>query len=165
MERGPTGPMPCSRRAVLSVDQSWSGGCCSSDPRGWIPLKVRAEAAASFYEKIQELSPRNDFEHSLQSQAIQTAFEIGQARSLLVEQAGSSIPMPFLVVMVFWLAVIFASFGLFAPRNATVIATLFVCALSVSGAIFLILELDSPFSGLLQISDAPLRNAITHIGM
>ena len=73
--------------------------------------------------------------------------------------------MPFLVVMVFWLAVIFASFGLFAPRNATVIATLFVCALSVSGAIFLILELDSPFSGLLQISDAPLRNAITHIGM
>ena len=73
--------------------------------------------------------------------------------------------MPFLVVMVFWLAVIFASFGLFAPRNATVIATLFVCALSVSGAIFLILELDSPFSGLLQISYAPLRNAITHIGM
>jgi hypothetical protein len=73
--------------------------------------------------------------------------------------------MPFLVVMVFWLAVIFASFGLFAPRNATVIATLFVCALSVSGAIFLILELDSPFSGLLQISDAPLRNAITHIEM
>ena len=72
--------------------------------------------------------------------------------------------MPFLVVMVFWLAVIFASFGLFAPRNATVIATLFVCALSVSGAIFLILELDSPFSGLLQISDAPLRNAITHLG-
>jgi hypothetical protein len=72
--------------------------------------------------------------------------------------------MPFLVVMVFWLAVIFASFGLFAPRNATVIATLFVCALSVSGAIFLILELDSPFSGLLQISDAPLRNAIAHLG-
>jgi hypothetical protein len=66
--------------------------------------------------------------------------------------------------MVFWLAVIFVSFGLFAPRNATVIATLFVCALSVSGAIFLILELDSPFSGLLQISDAPLRNAIALIG-
>ena len=66
--------------------------------------------------------------------------------------------------MVFWLAVIFASFGLFAPRNATVIVTLFVCALSVSGAIFLILELDSPFSGLLQIPDAPLRNTIAHLG-
>jgi hypothetical protein len=65
---------------------------------------------------------------------------LGQARSLLLEQAGSSIPAPFLVVMVFWLAIIFTRFGLFAPYNATIVATLFLCALSVSGAIFLILE-------------------------
>jgi len=65
---------------------------------------------------------------------------------------------------VFWLAVIFTSFGLFAPRNATVVITLFVCALSVSAAIFLIVELDSPFSGMLQISNVPLQNAIAHIG-
>jgi hypothetical protein len=83
---------------------------------------------------------------------------------LLLEQAGSSIPAPFLVVMVFWLAIIFTSFGLFAPYNATVVATLFLCALSVSGAIFLILELDSPFAGLMQISDAPLRNALAIVG-
>jgi hypothetical protein len=125
--------------------------------------QVRAEAAR-FYENIQELTPRNDLQHALQSQALQIALAIGQTRSLLVEQAGSSIPVPFLVVVIFWLAVIFLSFGLFAPRNATVIATLFVCALSVSAAIFLILELDSPFSGLLQISDVPLRNALAHIG-
>ena len=66
--------------------------------------------------------------------------------------------------MVFWLAVIFTSFGLFAPYNATVVVTLFLCALSVSGAIFLILELDSPFAGLMQISDAPLRNALAIVG-
>jgi hypothetical protein len=149
------------RRAVLSLDQSWLEDAARSERLD--SAQVRAEAA-SFYENIQELTPRNDFEHSLQSQALQIGFQIGQTRSLLVEQAGSSIPMPFLVVLVFWLTIIFASFGLFAPRNATVIATLFVCALSVSGAIFLILELDSPFSGLLQISDAPLRNAIAQIG-
>jgi len=68
------------------------------------------------------------------------------------------------VVLVFWLSLIFASFGLFAPRNATVIVTLFVCALSVSGAIFLILELDRSFEGLLQISSAPLRDALVHLG-
>jgi len=62
--------------------------------------------------------------------------------------------------MVFWLAIIFTSFGPFAPYNATVVVTLFLCALSVSGAIFLILELYSPFAGLMQISDAPLRNAL-----
>jgi len=100
----------------------------------------------------------------LQSQALQTAMEIARTRSLLLEQAGSSIPAPFLVVVVFWLAVIFTSFGLFAPRNATVVITLFVCALSVSAAIFLITELDSPFSGLLRISNVPLQNAIAHIG-
>jgi nitric oxide reductase large subunit len=66
--------------------------------------------------------------------------------------------------MVFWLTIIFVSFGLFAPPNATVVATLFVCALSVSGAIFLVLEMDRPFSGLIQISDAPLRNALAHLG-
>jgi hypothetical protein len=67
-------------------------------------------------------------------------------------------------MLVFWLSVIFASFGLLAPRNATVIATLFVCGVSVSSAIFLILELNRSFEGLLQISSAPLRDALVHLG-
>jgi len=82
---------------------------------------------------------------------------------VLFEQGGRSIPMPFLVLLIFWVTVIFLSFGLFAPHNATVIATLFLCALSVSGAIFLIMELDRPFGGVIQISSAPLRNAIDNI--
>lgn len=149
------------RRTVLSLDRNWSEGTSRSEKLD--SAETRA-GGASFYEKIQELAPRNDFQRSLQGQALQIALDLGRARSLLLEQAGSSIPTPFLVVIVFWLAVIFTSFGLFAPYNATVIATLFVCALSVSGAIFLILELDSPFAGLMQISDISLRNAIAHLG-
>ena len=149
------------RRAALSLDLNWSED--TSRSASWDSSATRA-AGASFYEKIQELAPHNDFQRSLQGQALQIAFDLGKARSLLLEQAGSSIPTPFLVVLVFWLAVIFTSFGLFAPYNATVVATLFVCALSVSGAIFLILELDSPFAGLIQISDIPLRDAIAHLG-
>ena len=72
--------------------------------------------------------------------------------------------MPFLVVLTFWLSVLFASFGLFAPANATVIATLLVCGLSVSGAVFLILELDRPFDGLVQISDTSLRTVVDQLG-
>jgi hypothetical protein len=67
-------------------------------------------------------------------------------------------------VLVFWLVTIFISFGLFAPRNPTTIATLFVCALSVSGAVFLILEMYSPFQGLMQISSAPMRTALAQLG-
>jgi hypothetical protein len=149
------------RRAALTLDRNWSEDTSRSAK---LDSSAMRAAAASFYEKIQELAPRNDFQRSLQGQAMQIALDLGQTRSLLLEQAGSSIPTPFLVVLVFWLAVIFTSFGLFAPYNATVVATLFVCALSVSGAIFLILELDSPFAGLIQISDIPLRNAIAHLG-
>ena len=149
------------RRAALSLDQDWADDTSRSAK---LDSSATRAAGASFYEKIQELSPSNDFQRSLQGQSLQTALDLGKARSLLLEQAGSSIPTPFLVVLVFWLTIIFTSFGLFAPYNATVVATLFVCALSVSAAIFLILELDQPFGGLLRISDIPLRNAIAHLG-
>jgi hypothetical protein len=116
------------------------------------------------YDKIQELSPRNDTQRSLQAQALSMGIDIGKMRWMMFEQAGSFVSIPLLAVLVFWLATIFTSFGLFAPRNATALATLFVCALSVSGAIFLILEMYSPFQGLMQISSDPLRNALAHLG-
>jgi hypothetical protein len=66
--------------------------------------------------------------------------------------------------VVFWLTIVFISFGLHAPRNPAVVTVLFLCALSVSGAIFLILELYDPFEGWLQIPSAPLRNALAQLG-
>lgn len=131
---------------------------------GGIELNPNTAAGEGFYDAIQGLSPQNDVQRSLQAQALRMSIELGQTRWLLFEQAGSSIPMPFLVLMVFWVTVIFLSFGLFAPRNATVVATIFLCAFSVSGAIFLILQLDRPFGGIIQISDAPLLNAVGHLG-
>ena len=120
-------------------------------------------AAEAFYDKIQSLSPQNEVQRALQGQALKMSVDIGQARWLLFEQGGRSIPMPFLVLLIFWVTVIFLSFGLFAPRNATVIVTLFLCAISVSGAIYLIMELDHPFGGLVQISSASLRSALSQI--
>jgi hypothetical protein len=67
-------------------------------------------------------------------------------------------------VLVSWLAIIFITFGLYAPRNATVVTVLIVCALSIAGGIFLILELDQPFGGWIHISTAPLRNAVSQLG-
>jgi hypothetical protein len=116
------------------------------------------------FDKIQELEPQNDVQRSLKAQLLTTAISLGQTRWLLFEQSGSSIPVPFLVVLVIWLSLIFASFGLFAPPNATVVVALLLGALSVSGAIFLILELDLPFEGLIRISDEPLRKALANLG-
>jgi hypothetical protein len=117
-----------------------------------------------FYEKIQELAPKNDAQRAWQAQALKTATDMAQTRWVLFAQKGSSIPTPFLVVMVAWLTLILASFSLFAPPNATVFITLLVCTLAVSSAVFLILELDRPFDGVMQISSAPLRNALAQLG-
>jgi hypothetical protein len=131
-----------------------------------LPILAPTTATSeSIYEKILHLSPQNETQRSLQGEALRTAVELSQARWLLFEQrASSAIPMPFLVVLVFWLCIIFASFGLYAPRNTTVVATLGVCALSLAGAIFLILELDHPFEGFIRTSNAPLQSAIAHLG-
>ena len=116
------------------------------------------------FDKIQELAPQNESQRAIKSQVESMAFNLGQMRWLLFEQSGSSISTPFLVVVVFWLSTLFVSFGLFAPRNATAFLTLLISALSVAGALFLILELDHPFSGLIQISSAPLRSALSVLG-
>jgi hypothetical protein len=65
--------------------------------------------------------------------------------------------------LAFWICVLFLGFGLFARFNATVTVALFVGALSVSGAVFLILELSDPYQGLMRISDLPLRTALVQI--
>src|SRR5262245_32164526 len=123
-----------------------------------------AGGAEGLYDKIQALAPQTDAQRAMQGQAFSVLSNLAQMRWLMYEQAGSSISVPFLVVVVFWLTIIFVSYGLFAPPNATVIATLLLCALSVAGAILLIEELNRPFQGLIQISSAPLRNALAHLG-
>jgi hypothetical protein len=115
-------------------------------------------------EKIQELAPKNEAQRGLQTQALKLANDIAQSRWLLFAQQGSSVPTPFLVVVGFWLTVLFASFTLFAPRNGMVLFTLSVSALAVASALFLILELDQPFRGLMQVPSAPLRNALAQLG-
>ena len=114
--------------------------------------------------KLEELAPRNDVQRSLQVRALELVNDLAQMRWLLIVQGEGAIPTPFLVVLVLWLAIIFAGFGLLSAKNATVVAILAICALSVSGAIFLIEEMDRPLDGLMKISSAPLRNALAHLG-
>jgi hypothetical protein len=116
------------------------------------------------YDTIQGLSPRDDAQRSMQVQALSITLALGQTRWLIAEQRVSSISVPLLVVLIFWLTIIFMSFGLFAPRNLVVVVSLLVSALSVSGAIFLILEMYSPYAGLIHVSADPLRAALARLG-
>lgn len=116
-------------------------------------------------KKVRQLSPRNDDQRRLQSQALQISSEINETRLLLIQQVGQrSFPMPLLALLVAWLTVIFFNFGLFTSPNTTVIVVLFVCVLVAASSLLLILELDQPFGGLIKISSEPLLKAVAHLG-
>lgn len=139
------------------VDRIWRrADSAASAPAA--PFETSAQSDL-FYDKLLALTPRNDAERQMQTKAIQLGIELAQTR-LLFAQSGIAIPIPFLIVLVCWVTIIFVSFGLFAQPNLTIVAALFVCALSASSAIFLILDLSHPFSGLITIPNAPLSNAL-----
>jgi hypothetical protein len=129
-------------------------------PTGKLVRFESTAQASAFENELERLAPDNDLQRSLKSRAIQAFTEGAQIRLLLFAHAGGSIPTPFLVILVFWLSAIFVSFTLFARTNLVVITALLVCALSFACAIFLILELDNPFTGLMGISSATLRSAL-----
>ena len=142
-----------------SLDRIWP----EESPRQ-IDLRP-VDNAQGLYAQLQALTPKNDSQSATKAQIISAASALRQSRWLMfveAEQTGMSIPL--LVVLVAWLVAIFVGFGLFAPPNPTVIVTLAICALSVSAAIFLIMEMYTPFSGVLRISSAPVRESLSQIG-
>lgn len=140
---------------ALALDRMWpKTGQRSPEPAaGW----------EAIFKNIEELRPTNDDQRWLRDRALQISMDLGHTRWLLFQQGDSAIPIPLLLVVVLWLTILFGSFSLFAPRNVTVIATQFVCALSVSTAIYMILDLEWPFQGLIRISSTPLSNALARL--
>ncbi len=113
--------------------------------------------------QILQLQPQTDAQRWLKSEALKNTEDVVKTRWRVLGSSGGTVPRPFLVVVIFWLTVTFGSFGLYAPRNATVIAVLFVAALSVSAAVFLIRELDSPFDGIITVSSGPMEYALEQL--
>ena len=115
-------------------------------------------------DSIRSLKAKDDAQRALQSRAVETAESLLQARWMALVGAENSIPLPLLVILLFWLTIVFVSFGLFAPRNATVIAALFVCSVSVAAALFLVLEMESPLTGFIHVPPDALRHALSSLG-
>ena len=121
-------------------------------------------AGPALQQGILALTPTTDAQRWQQSQALSISNDIAKARWLSITGTNSPIPVSFLVIITFWLSSLFWSFGLFAPRNATVIAVMLLSAASVSACVLLILEMQTPFSGILRISSGPLQFALEQLG-
>jgi hypothetical protein len=130
-------------------------------PAGWQP---NPEMGNAFYAALLRLETRDDTERTLKAQAVSLTLEIGQLHSLMLAEATASLSKPMLVVVVLWLVMIFLAFSLIAPANATANFALIASALCAAGAIFLILELNRPFGGLMRISSEPMRNVLHQRG-
>jgi hypothetical protein len=125
---------------------------------------VEAGELGAIYDKVGKFAPKTEVQRIIKGRALDLTTEVAQTRLRLAAQKESSIPVPFLLVLVTWLVVLFSGYGLMAPRNATVIAVLMVCALSISAALYLILELDKPFDGVVRVPSAPFWEALSRIG-
>ena len=149
------------RKLATAIDEIWPKG----RQQRWDAKALNTrEGLEAIQNKLLRLSPKNEEQRWLLSQSLQISGSIAEVRWLLTEQREqSSLPMPFFVMLVFWLVIIFFSFGMVSPPNATVITVLLVCSLSAAGALYMILELDRPYGGLIEISSEPLRNALTYL--
>jgi hypothetical protein len=159
-EYGPeTEPFRADLKASLTarVDKIWR-------PGGGMNAVEKSTVLLDFQASLHKLTPANDLQRSILVQAQQIITEIWQNRLLIVEEQQEPIPAVFLVLLVSWLTLMFLSFGLFAPLNFTVGAVLFVCALSVASAVFLILEMSHPLDGCIKASNAPLLKALEIMG-
>jgi len=136
----------------------------SSQPAKPDPMRTGAVSSAEgLADAIRGLKPRDDAQRAPQSRGLDLTETLLQARWLVLAATETSAPLLFLVILLCWLTITFASFGLFAPWNATVLTVLFVCALSVGSAVFLILELDGPFDGWRRVSADPWPYAHAHL--
>jgi hypothetical protein len=160
-----TQPIRAEFRALAAArfDEIWpaeglqAGGLLQSRVKG-------TPAAEAVEDEILQLVPQTDTQRWLKTESLKLTEEVLRTRWRLLGSAAGSVPRTFLVVVIFWLSMTFGSFGLAAPRNATVVTVFVISTLSVAAAVFLILELDGPFDGLVRISSEPFRYTLANLG-
>jgi hypothetical protein len=123
-----------------------------------------AQSIEPVQAELRELKPKTEPQRLLQSRALEVSAQLAEAHWMLVESKSEGLPTAFLVILVFWLAWLFLTFGLQAPVNSTVIGVMLICSLSVAAAVFLVVDMAHPYLGIIRVSEGPLREALAHLG-
>ena len=149
------------RTVATSIEMIWPSGKISASG---LSAYERMSGMHDTQMTLLKVTPTTEAQRQLYATAQQILTDLRQSRWVLIQRAQHAIPIPFLVVLLFWLTMLHVSFGLFAPRNGTVITVLFISALSVSGAIFIVLDMTHPLQGVIKVSSEPMRKALEHLG-
>lgn len=159
------GPESAEARSLLreaieeNINRMWP-----RDAKRSADLTPITEAGDAVYMAIQKLAPTDDAQRSIKAEATSAAVDLAKVRTLLVAQSVPSVSKLMLAVLVSWLVIIFFSFSILAPTNKPALTALVISALSVCGAILLILELDRPFGGMIGLSSEPMNRALAQLG-
>jgi hypothetical protein len=127
------------------------------DPPAW-------ELLERLQHGLSGLSGKTEAQRSEMTRASETAADLAKATWLETAQASAHVQHPFIIILIVWLFILFISFGLFSRRNALVVVALLVGALAISGAVVLIVDMDSPYEGLIVVSPDPMKQALAQIG-
>jgi hypothetical protein len=160
------GPEADNTRALLrkytvaKIAETWAAGPgpkpAPDDPPAWKLLE-------SVQQSLTQLAPHTEAQREEATRASQTAADLAKTTWLQAAEESQHVPHPFVLIMIVWLFVLFLSFGLFAPRNALVVIALLVGALALAGAVVLVVDMDSPFEGMIVVSADPMQGALAKI--
>jgi hypothetical protein len=146
--------------AVAEVAETWS---LRDGPKPSADDPPAPQLIESIQQKLLMMAPATEYQRAMARSAAQIVADIVNARWLRSALVSDHSPQAFVWVLVAWLSILFVAFGLFAPPNLVTIAALLVCALSMCGAVGLILDLDKPFMGIVTVSPEPMLNALAKI--
>lgn len=150
-----------ARRSLLAYTEQAAARMAQTDPTlGSRSAESLLRAAG---DAVRALQPANDDHVYLKQQLEHRYSKIYEMRWALVEQSEGTLPAALIVMVVLWLVLIFASYGFRAPHNLVVVTSFVVSSVLVAGAIYLILDMDVPFEGMIQVSPAPLQRALLEL--
>ena len=152
-----------ARRALRDAIADGIQRTWPAERSGPVRLDPNQQMGDAVYVAISHLAPRDEAQRALKTQAVNLMVQLAEFRALLQAQAVSSVSKPLLIALVIWLVVIFLGFSLLAPANATSTLALIAGAFSVACAVFIILELDYPFAGIVRVPSDPMINTLSHL--
>jgi hypothetical protein len=145
---------------TAKIAAMWTG---QAGPRPEPSDPASLQLLESLQQKLLGIVPESEFQRSMAKGASEILGELVRARWLQAAQESDHVPEPFLWVLIAWMSLLFAGMGLFAPHNALAFGAMLLCALSISGAIGLIVDMDTPFAGIIVVSPDPMRAALAQI--
>lgn len=159
------GPQTASAQALIQqyVERALAGTWPGGNRREVVDDPRAEQLIYRLQDAVLVLAPENSRQRALDDEMKSEIRRLIELRWTLVEEATTSLNVPLLSVLVIWLVLIFASFGYNAPRNVLVVSTFVLCAASIGGALFLVVQMDRPFQGLVKVSPVPLESALAHI--